>query len=789
MRFRTPERRMGVDWNLLDSGLPFAAAWFMSISMIRYTEINKIAFVGNYQPRLCGIATFTTDVCRSVAAQYPSIQCLALPVNDYAEGYAYPPEVRFEIEEQELPSYQRAADFLNISNVDAVSIQHEFGIYGGVSGSYLLALMRNLKMPVVTTLHTVLQTPNDDQRRVMSELLRLSTRMVVMSRKGVEILKEVYRVPEAKVDLIPHGIPDVPFVDPNYYKDEFEVEGKNVLLTFGLLSQNKGIEHVLNALPAIVAEFPNTVYIVLGATHPKVLREQGDSYRLSLERLAKKNGVQKNVIFYNRFVDMDELKEFIGAADIYITPYLHEAQIVSGTLAYTFGAGKAVVSTPYWYAQELLAGDCGVLVPFRDPAAIAREVSGLLRDETRRHALRKNAYKQGRNMVWSNVAQLYVDSFRLARMERGVQTRKSFIVKTLDQQDAELPRIKLDHVLQLTDGTGLFQHALFSIPHYSHGYCVDDNARALILMVLLEELGYNPGVLREPTSAYAAFLVHAFSFQSRRFRNFMNYDRRWAEEVGSEDSHGRSLWALGVCVGRSHSCEIRDFASLLFEQALPPVAEFSSPRAWAFALLGLQEYLKRLHGDRLVTQLRDTLAVRLFDLFKAQAREDWPWLEQELTYANARLPHALMASGRLAGQEEWVQQGLASLQWLCGIQTAEGGYFRPVSSAGWKKGQDNRPLYDQQPIEAYTTVAACLEAYRITHDTLWYDRARQAFEWFLGHNDLGMELYDAISGGCRDGLHVDRVNMNQGAESTLSFLLSLVEMQMAKNEVHAFVKP
>src|SRR5438874_7553488 len=363
------------------------------------SEIRAIAFLGDYLPRKCGIATFTSDLLASIAAENPSQQCFAVPVNDIEGGYAYSKTVRFEVEEQDLASYQRAADFLNIANADIVCLQHEFGIFGGPAGSHVLATLRELKMPVVTTLHTVLRDPSVEQRRVMHELVARSTRLIVMTERGRKMLQEIYQAPPAKIDLIAHGIPDIPFVDPNYYKDQFGVEGRRVLLTFGLLSPNKGIEHVLNALPQVLAEFPDVVYIVLGATHPNELREQGEAYRLSLERLAKKNKVQKNVIFYNRFVELEELKEFIGACDLYITPYLNEAQVTSGTLAYTFGAGKAVISTPYWHAAELRSEERGVLVPFRDAPAIGDAAINLLRDETRRHAMRKNAYKLGREMV------------------------------------------------------------------------------------------------------------------------------------------------------------------------------------------------------------------------------------------------------------------------------------------------------------------------------------------------------------------------------------------------------
>src|SRR5438309_4211271 len=610
------------------------------------SNIREIAFLGDYLPRKCGIATFTADLLGAVAAEYPEKHCFAVPVNDVNDGYEYPDVVRFEVEEQDLPSYQRAADFLNIGNADIVCLQHEFGIFGGPAGSHVLALLRELRMPIVTTLHTVLRTPNPEQRRVMQELISRSARLVVMAERGRQMLQEIYQAPPAKIDVIPHGIPDIPFVDPNYYKDQFGVEGRTVLLTFGLLSPNKGIEHVLHALPEILAEFPDVVYIVLGATHPNLLREQGEAYRLSLERLAKKNKVQKHVIFYNRFVELEELKEFIGAADIYLTPYLNEAQITSGTLAYAFGAGKAVLSTPYWHAAELLAEERGVLVPFGDAAAIAREVVGLLRDETRRHAMRKNAYKLGREMIWSNVAQLYMRSFELSRLEGAALSRKSLLTKTLDKKPRELPEFKLSHLSRMTDSTGLFQHAIFTVPNFSEGYCTDDNARAFILAVLLDELEEQPERVRTLATTYAAFLNHAFDPKTKRFHNQLSFDRRWLDEQGSEDSHARALWALGVGVGRSPHRSFQIMAAELFAQALPSVTEFTSPRAWAFSLLGIHEYLQRLSGDRSASQVRDTLTARLMELFDRVAQPDWPWFEDVLSYDNAKLAHALILSGK-----------------------------------------------------------------------------------------------------------------------------------------------
>lgn len=752
-------------------------------------NIRKVAFLGDYLPRKCGIATFTTDLRCAVAAAFPAIQCPVVPVNDLEEGYDYPPEVRFEIAEQDLPSYLRAADFLNISDVDVVCVEHEFGIFGGPAGSHVLALLRELRMPIVTTLHTILREPNAEQRRVMRELIRLSTRLVVMSERGREFLRDIHEAPESKIDLIPHGIPDMPFADPNYFKDEFAVAGKQVLLTFGLLSPNKGIEFALRALPEILREFPNTVYIVLGQTHPNLLRNEGEAYRLSLERLAKDLGVQKNVVFFNRFVELEELMRFIGAADIYLTPYLTESQITSGTLAYAFGAGNAVVSTPYWHAAELLTAERGKLVPFQDAGAIAKAVVALLRDDPLRHSMRKNAYRLGRDMVWSRVAQLYVKSFEQARHDHSFVGRKSSPIKTLDEQPGQLPELKLDHLHRLSDSTGIFQHASFTVPNFAEGYCTDDNARALVLAMMLKRLGHGSPRIGERAATYAAFLNHAFNHERRRFRNFMGFDRRWLEEAGSEDCHGHALWALGLCVAQAGHGSFQMLAAQLFEQALAASTEFTSPRAWAYTLIGIDEYLRRLSGDRRVTQIRELLTAKLVQRHHDAASGDWPWFEDTVSYANAKLPHALILSGRCMGNTTLLELGLKTLRWLVQLQTSEAGSFRPIGSNGFYPRGRERALWDQQPIEAQATVSACIEAYQTTNDAFWLTEARRAFEWFLGRNDLGLALYDATTGGCRDGLHMDRLSQNQGAESTLAFLLALAEMQALQNSLTSFKEP
>ncbi len=651
--------------------------------MYNGAEIHKIAFVGDYLPRKCGIATFTHDLRNAVQSQYTSIECVVVPVDDVEGGYDYPPEVRFEIQEQELASYRRAADFLNFANVDVACLQHEYGIFGGVTGGHILALLRDLRVPVVSTLHTVLETPNDDQRRVLQRLCELSARVVVMSERSHNFLIDVYGVPADKIDLIPHGIPDMPFVDPNFFKDQFDVEGKIVALTFGLLSPNKGIEHVLRAMPQVVAQLPDFVYIILGATHPSLVREQGEMYRLSLERLAQQLDIQKHVIFYNRFVELRELTEFIGAADMYITPYMNPAQAISGTLAYSFGCGKAVISTPYWHAEELLADDRGVLVPFGDSEAIAHAIIELWEDEPRRHAMRKRAYMIGREMVWSHVALLYMESFQRARHSRPPALAKTKAVRTLDEAPSQLPQLRLEHLLMLTDSTGIIQHATYSIPNFQQGYCLDDNARALVLTVLLEELGHDTPELQWAARTYAAFLNFAFDDSSGEFRNFLGFDRHWLEESGSDDSAGRAAWAIGACIGRTKRRAFHSWAAQLLDPAVSAVLHTQSPRAWAFALIGIHEYLRRMSGDRLMNQHRDTLTSRLIELYEKNASDDWPWFEPQASYDNAKLPHALILSGRWTSNSQAMEIGLRTLRWLTDMQRAPAGHFRPIGSEGF----------------------------------------------------------------------------------------------------------
>jgi len=734
--------------------------------------------LGNHVPRQCGIATFTTDLSDALAGEFSEVDCFVLAMNDPGKRHQYPARVRFEIAESDIASYRRAADFLNVNTVDVACVQHEYGIFGGKAGSHVLALLRELRMPIVTTLHTLLAEPNPVQRMAMDELTRLSERLVVMSEHGALLLREVHGVAQSKIDLIPHGIPNV--ASASRSKDQLGVEGKSVILTFGLLSPDKGIEYVIDALPSILAQFPETVYIVLGATHPHVKERHGETYRLMLESRAQKLRVDSHMIFHNRFVSQAELTEFLSAADIYVTPYLKPEQITSGTLAYAVGSGRAVISTPYWYARELLADGRGILVPWRDPEAIAREVIGLLGNDEKRLDLSKRAAAHGRNMRWPAVANSYMQTFERARADYVGRRRAAFQARTLAKRPAELPEVNLEHLRLMTDQTGILQHAIFTIPSYDEGYCLDDNARALLLMAVVEDAGTEDAAgVRALASRYMAFVRHAFNEDRGRFRNFMTYARRWTEDAGSEDSHGRALWALGTVVGRSNDPGRQSLGGQLFHAALPTVLSFTSPRAWAFALLGIDEYLRAFKGDSSVQSLRRLLAEKLLDIFRRTSRRDWPWFEEKLTYCNARLSQALIVSGAWMDHEEMTSVGLRSLEWLASVQCSEDGYFTPIGSNGFYQRGEARAAFDQQPVEACAMVSACIEASRVTGDVRWTDYARRAFSWFLGQNQLQQSLYDAATGGCRDGLHADRLNENQGAESTLSFLLALCEMRSA----------
>jgi len=746
------------------------------------TPLRRLAFIGNSLPRRCGIATFTTDLQQAVSVSRPDLETGIVAMTDHGQSYDYPASVALQVKDDNIDEYVRAAEFLNAGRFDIVCLQHEFGIFGGEAGAHILVLLSRLTMPVVTTLHTVLAKPTVAQRAVMGRIVEMSSKVVVMANKGRELLRSIYQVPDDKIEVIAHGIPDVAFVGPDAAKAVLGFAGRSVVLTFGLLSPNKGIEVMIDAMPSILQRRPDAVYVVLGATHPNLVRDQGEAYRQSLLTRVRELGVEDHVVFLDQFVDHATLLEFISMCDVYVTPYLNEAQMTSGTLAYSFGLGKPVVSTPYWHADELLADGRGVLVPFGDAAATGREIAELLTDDVRRQAICKRAYAVSRSMTWERTAERYTSAFEQARQAHWL---RAFArpVRTPEPNSPTPPAMQVSHLLSMCDDTGLLQHAVHSVPDRSHGYCVDDNARALLLACALNHRGEQrlPELL---ISRFAAFVQHAWNPDTRRFRNFMDFNRTWLEALGSEDSHARTLWALGECARSDASAPRRQWAASLFAEALPAAEAFGSPRAWAFTLLGLDAYCAAVPNDLHARDVRPVLADRLMAILAAVETPDRVWFETGLAYDNARLPQALLVTGMATRTTAYTDAGLRSLAWLMTQQTAPAGHFRPAGTAGFGEQMQPPRAFDQQPVEAAATIAACLAAWRADGDSEWKAVAARAFAWFFGSNDLSIALVDPETGSCRDGLHPDRANENRGAESVLSYLLSLAEIrQLARVDV------
>lgn len=748
----------------------------------------KVSFISTYPPRKCGIATFCNDLLNSMKLVYgtsnnngeqSNFEVVAL--NNNIETYNYDREVTFHVRDQQRSDYQRAADFINHSPVDAVSVQHEYGIFGGEDGNYINYLLDSLKKPAITTLHTVLEEPSTGQRQTMLRICEQSVSVVVMAQAAVDILTRVYRVPEDKVLLIPHGAPDVPFLDSSYYKDQFQAEGRKVLLTFGLLSPSKGLEYSLAAMEKVVEVHPDALYIILGATHPEVKRRHGEEYRHLLEKMVHDKGLTHNVAFYNQYVSLERLVQFLVATDVYITPYLNREQITSGTLAYALACGKAIVSTPYIYAEELLDDERGSLVPFRDSDALAEEVIKLLSDEAWRNRMRKNSYQYGRQMIWKEVARSYAAVFEQARFSYSEMFSQS--VKSADVTErAILPEVNLTHLHTMTDDTGLYQHAVFNVPDRNHGYCTDDNARGLIAAVMNWRL-FKDESINQLLKTYLSFLYHAFNEKRGRMRNFMSFDRRWLEEVGSEDSHGRVLWAIGYTIAHPPSEELLGLATRLFKDLVEAPLKFTSPRAWAFAVIGANYYLRRFGGDTRVRQIMLELSEKLMQLFAKNAADDWYWFENILAYDNARVSQALLVAGNYLEQEEMFETGLKSLQWLIEIQTnPEGGQLSIIGNDGWYKRGGEKARFDQQPVDATALVDACYQAFVLTGDDSWLGKMEWAFNWFFGSNDVHQPLYDFSDGGCYDGLQPGGINQNQGAESVVSMLLALQRVHLVAHQ-------
>ena len=734
----------------------------------------KIAVIGNYLPRQCGIATFTTNLCESLAVKIKNESDLvAVAMDDIPEGYEYPECFRVRTNIQE--DYYWAADFLNANRFDVAILQHEYGIFGGKAGSHILHMLKALQMPVLTNLHTVCKEPTKDQKVILKELSKYSDRLMVMSHKAVELLVDVYGITKSKIEYIPHGIPDATFEEPGIFNDQFAVPGKDVILTFGLLSPGKGIENMLRAMPAIVEKHPNTVYIILGQTHPHVREKTGDSYRHGLQQMVNQLGLQNHVVFHNRFVSNETLVMYLQTSKVYAIPYLQKEQITSGTLAYAMGVGAAVISTPFWHAEELLADGRGRLVPFNNPDAMANEIINLLDNPGMRNKIRALAYKHGRTMTYEEVATQHINLISKVKKLRKHKTVSPGIVRQNYKRLDELPEINLSHLHNMTDDTGILQHAKYNIPNRHHGYCTDDNARAFITACMYYSIRKDKTIL-PLLQQYQSFLYYAFNRETGRFRNFMSYERKWLEHSGSEDSHARALWALGAAIKYVPNNAVRNMAMLLFNDALPALDNFTSPRSWAFAVVGMHSYLCTYGGDANVRNLRTKLAEKLFALFKNNSGDGWLWCEDLATYANAKLPHAMILAGQWIPDPEMFAAGVSALEWLLQIQTAEEGHLSLIGNAGWLSRDGKRANFDQQPLEVMCLIDACVDLHSATGDNKWLAEAERCFGWFLGRNDIGIQVYDFETGGCCDGLEPNGVNANQGAESTLSWLISLIRM-------------
>jgi len=749
------------------------------------TELkDAIAFVATYPPRQCGIGTFAANIVEAVGQHmHGRLSSFIVAVDDSDGQIKYPEQVKYTLKQHDNADYVRAAEFLNYRQVRAVSVQHEFGIFGGRDGVYLLDLMRELRSPIITTLHTVLREPTPSQRAVMEEIIVLSNLLVVMSERAIDFLQDVYEAPGEKIRLVHHGVPEVPLVEPARYKRQFDMEGRETLLTFGLLNPGKGIEYALRALPPVVERYPNLCYVILGATHPNILKEHGESYRLSLQRLARDLGLQRNVLFSNRFVLKEELCAFLKATDVYLTPYLNKEQITSGTLAYALGAGKPIVSTPYWYAQELLADGRGVLVGFRNPTEIGDALLDLLSNPARVMDVRAKAYEFSRRMTWREVGRRYLSTFREAISTARVRASMPDVSLRQTLPITGLPRARLDHLMRLTDDTGILQHARYAVPDRGHGYCTDDNARALVVASKHYDLFRDDNAERL-LNTYLSFVGYA-QRPDGLFHNFMGYNREFMDEVGSDDCYGRALWGLAYAMYRAPTAYF-DLAKELFERALSHL-ETLNLRGRAYACLGLYYYLQCYPEADDVVEKLDRLATMHMNQYDEVADEGWPWFEDVLAYDNAVIPQSLFIAYEVTGKESYrdvAQKALDFILRTCDRQD----HLSLVGCKGWHVRGEERAAFDQQPIDACGLVEACKVAFRLTGDQRYIRYMRMAFDWFLGVNDRSHPLYNFKTGGCADGLTAEGVNRNQGAESTLCCLLALLTLMEIFSEQDRTIK-
>ena len=752
----------------------------------------KVLFIGTYVPKECGIATFTSDLLNSVSDEYDNIHCEVVALNDPSETYNYPEEVVFQIQRDRIEDYYRAADFINQSDIDIVCLQHEFGLFWGNAGDYIFALLSGINKPVISTMHTVIREPEPEYRVSTEKLIRYSEKLIVMSQTAVDMLKEVYKAPEDKIELIFHGVPDYPFNNCSKYKKMLNLKGAPLVLTFGLLSQNKGIESMLEALPEVVNQYLDLVYLILGATHPIIKKRFGEEYRQYLMNKVSELGLEKNVVFHDKFVEKEELCNYILASDIYVSPYLSKEQIVSGALTYAIGMGKAIVSTPYWYAQEMLFDNRGLLVDFGDTDGFKKSLLHLIENPEECDDMRKKAYDFGRKMTWKNVGKQYNAVFTRALKSYSAYSSTSNKFNFLPNQ---LPEPKLDYLKLLTDDVGIIQHTNLGVPARHYGYSTDDVGRALVALTQLIDSQKKADEFWKLITTYMSFLEHAQT-ETGHFHNFMSYKREFLDERGSEDTLGRAIYGLGHVVSCPYlSKNMRTLAHTLMSRSRTEIEKLNYPRAKAYTMCGLYEMLRtgvdtdefesvfnsRRDAVKSVDSLvsRDTFesiftnhANSLVDLYEANYKEDWNWFEPTVTYSNAKLSESLILAYNYTKDRTYRKVGFATLDFLTEIQW-KGDFFDIVGNHGWYSYNGEKPIFDQQPIEAGYLTQAYVSAYETVRDKKYLELARYSFEYFFGRNRLRTIMYDYSTGAVCDGINCDGMNCNQGAESVICFLMAL----------------
>lgn len=740
----------------------------------------KLAFISTYPPRECGIGTFTNNLFNSMLAnnkdsEYSS-NSFIVAMNDTELTYEYPEEVKLIIQQEQQKDYLQAVKFINLSGADLCILEHEFGIFGGQNGVYILPLLHRLDVPLIVTLHTLLKAPSYNEKAVLQEICKMADKIVVMSHKAIEFLVSIYNVPKEKIVFIEHGVPDIHF-NQEKSKKEFKLESKKVLLTFGFIGRNKGIETVIKALPKVVEKHPDVIYIVLGKTHPNVLRHSGEEYRIFLMRLVKSLHLEKHVEFLNEFIDEQDLFKYLCASDIYITPYLNEAQITSGTLSYAIGVGSAVISTPYWHAAELLAEGRGRLFNFNDSNNLSSILIELLDNPKELNELKSNAYNYGRKITWPKTGEKYV-AIAEDILKEG---RKVIVKKDIDLDLLILPPFSLTHINRLTDDTGIIQHAKFGIPNLKEGYCLDDNARAL-LMVLMTYRQMKDMRALELSPIYLSYM-HYMQNANGTFKNFLSFNRNYMDDVGSEDSFGRTIWALGYLLGNAPNDAYYQTGKLVFFYASPNFENLKSIRGIANTMIGISYYLKSNPSDDTMTERLRNLANILIKHYQENETPDWKWFESLLAYDNGILPLALLHSAEILHDDKIVDTALQSMNFLT-KHTMKDNYLSIIGNEKWYKKEGERSVFAQQPIDAMAMVLMYHQAFHVTKDKDYLNKLYTSFLWFLGENDLRMSLYDFETQGCCDGFESYGVNRNQGAESSLAYLISHLTVLQAYEEFH-----